>query len=218
MQDLLTHVVKSVSLWATAARKAGVATEENLHNANVWTLRSVFSTLTNVNFSEERIAEYIKEGMIIKKDLEKLVEDSSFAPTGPVAEMDLMGMSLQAMEDKGREVGIPKRLDSMGDEDCFSLNEIATYGARGTCAYAAHCYQLGKMDESVMKDIHEVYCKLASDEADMEGLLANVMKVCFVICSYTFVSYIVSKSCHLLIAIFTNIGWRYQREGPRNAR
>ena len=180
MQDLLTHVVKSVSLWANAARNAGVATEESLHNANVWTLRSVFSTLTNVNFSEERIAEYIRTGMTIKKDLEKLVESSSFAPTGPVAEMDLTGMSLQELEDEGREVGIPKRLDSMGDADCFSLNEIATYGARGTCAYAAHCYQLGRMDESVMKDIHEVYSKLASDEADMDGLLANVMKVCCV--------------------------------------
>lgn len=65
----------------------------------------------------------------------------------------------------------------MGNEDCFSLTEIATYGARGACAYAAHCYQMGKMDDSVMKDIHQVFCKLASDEPDMEGLLANALKV-----------------------------------------
>jgi hydroxylamine reductase len=33
------------------------------------------------------------------------------------------------------------------------------------------------MDEDVMVGIHEVLSKLASDEADMEGLLANVLKV-----------------------------------------
>ena len=48
---------------------------------------------------------------------------------------------------------------------------------KGACAYAAHCYQLGKMDGSVMKDIHKVFSKLASDEPDMDGLLANALKV-----------------------------------------
>lgn len=129
MQDTLSHVVKSVSLWANSAREAG-ATEEQLHAANVWTLRAVFSTLTNVNFSEERIAEYIQEGMVIKKDLEKLSAASK--PVGPVAETPLFGKSLQELEEFGHSVSIPKRLSAMGDEDCFSLNEIATYGARGT--------------------------------------------------------------------------------------
>lgn len=175
MQDALIHAVKSVSLWAKAARESG-ATAEQLHTANVWTLRSVFSTLTNVNFSEERIAEFIQEGMDAKKDLEKLVPSDS-APTGPVAEMDLSGKSLAELEEFGRTVGIPVRQAAMGNEDCFSLNEIATYGSKGACAYAAHCYQLGKMDDDVMKDLHEVFSKLASDEPDMEGLLANAMRV-----------------------------------------
>ena len=169
------HVVKTISLWANAAREAGMS-EEQLHAANVWTIRSVFSTLTNVNFSEDRIAEYIKEGMAIKKDLEKLVPAAS-APTGPVAEVDLSGKTLEELEEFGYSVSIPVRQAAMGNEDCFSLNEIATYGSKGAAAYAAHCYQLGKMDDSVMKDMHEVYCKLSSDEADMEGLLANALKV-----------------------------------------
>jgi hydroxylamine reductase len=36
---------------------------------------------------------------------------------------------------------------------------------------------MGKMDPDIMKDIHQVFSKLASDEPDMEGLLANVLKV-----------------------------------------
>jgi hydroxylamine reductase len=66
----------------------------------------------------------------------------------------------------------------MGNDDCFSLNEIGTYGLKGVCAYASHAYQLlGTFDADVMKDIHSVFAKLASNEADMEGLLANALKV-----------------------------------------
>mmetsp|Transcript_5084 Transcript_5084/g.12132 ORF Transcript_5084/g.12132 Transcript_5084/m.12132 type:complete len:619 (+) Transcript_5084:69-1925(+) len=175
MQDALMQLIKSVSLWANAARATDLATED-LHAANVWTIRAAFSTLTNVNFSEERIADYIQEGMAIKKDLESAVLPES-APTGDLASVDLMGMGLEELEAFGHSVSLPARQEAMEDADCFSLNEIGTYGVKGASAYAAHCYQLGKMDEEVMADIHQVFAKLGSDEADMEGLLANAMKV-----------------------------------------
>eukprot|EP00980_Cylindrotheca_fusiformis_P013213 scaffold3359_cov123-Cylindrotheca_fusiformis.AAC.17 len=81
------------------------------------------------------------------------------------------------MENFGYSVGVTSRQSQMGNKDCFSLNEIGTYGIKGACAYAAHAYQLGKMDDEIMADIHEVFAKLASDEPDMEGLLANTLRV-----------------------------------------
>ncbi len=60
MQDVLMHTVKSLSLWSVAARDCGASADEMM-KANSWTLSSVFSTLTNVNFDEARIEEYIKE-------------------------------------------------------------------------------------------------------------------------------------------------------------
>ena len=56
MQDGLVHTLKCMGLWCVAARQAG-ATSEEMYEANWWTLKSAFSTLTNVNFDEERIAE-----------------------------------------------------------------------------------------------------------------------------------------------------------------
>ena len=56
MQDGLVHLLKSMGVWAVAARDAG-ANEKEMYEVNWWTLRSAFSTLTNVNFDEERIAE-----------------------------------------------------------------------------------------------------------------------------------------------------------------
>lgn len=56
MQDGLVHLLKRMGVMATAARGAG-ANEKEMYQVNWWTLRSAFSTLTNVNFDEERIAE-----------------------------------------------------------------------------------------------------------------------------------------------------------------
>lgn len=177
MQDVLMQSVKSVALWAVAAREAGASADE-MKDANSWTLSSVFATLTNVNFDESRIEDYIKEGMSIKRDLEEMVRaKGGVAPDGDVARLDLSKMNTLELEDFGRSISIPELQKAMGDNDCFSLVEVGTYGSKGVCAYAAHCRQLGYMDESVMSGIHQVFAKLASSEPDMNGLLANALRV-----------------------------------------
>lgn len=177
LQDTLIHQVKSIALWAVAARAAGASAEE-LFNANHWTLSSVFSTLTNVNFSEERIAAYIRNGCEIKKELQDLVgAKGGTAPAGPIADLDLTGLSPEELETFSHSVSVPTRQAQMGDADCFSLTEMATYGSKGVCAYAAHCHQLGRIDEDIMKGIHEVFAKLSETEPDMNGFLANALRV-----------------------------------------
>jgi len=172
-QDGLIEVIKSVSAWCVAARAAGVEASD-LKDANGWTLSAAFSTLTNVNFSEGRIAEYTHQGIKIRKDLEQMVRNKGgLPPSEAVASLSLS--QHDDLEQFGYSVSILKRQKAMGDVDCFSLNEIGTYGLKGACAYAAHCAQLGFMDESIMASIHEVWTKLASSEPDMNGLLQNAL-------------------------------------------
>jgi hydroxylamine reductase len=174
------HLIKSVSVWADAVRKAGKTVPES---ANVWTLQAAFSTLTNVNFSEDRIVEYIHEGVNIQKQLKDLVGGSFGGSAGDsslntIAHLHLPS-SAEELEAFGVNVAsIPVRKDLMGNDDCFSLNEIGTYGMKGVCAYAAHVLQLvGHTDESIMADIHSAWAKLGSEEPDMDGLLANALRV-----------------------------------------
>ena len=178
LQDALIQVIKSVSAWSVSARVCG-ATSHDMHHANVWTLSAAFSTLTNVNFSEIRISELVQEGMHVKEELEKFVQlKQGLAPTEAVASLQLPDMNnIEELERFGISVCIPSRMAEMGDSTCFSLNEIGTYGLKGACAYAAHCSQLGFMDEEIMKSIHEIWTKLASNEADTPGLLANALRV-----------------------------------------
>jgi hydroxylamine reductase len=176
LQDALIHLVKSVSLWCVAARQASGAPKDLMNEANLWTLQATFATLTNVNFSDESIADFIKQGSAIQKKFKDL---GTLQPQETeVANLDVSGFSLEDLEEFGHSVSIPIRQAKMNSDDCFSLNEIGTYGLKGACAYAAHSYQLlSEFDEDIMKDIHEVWAKLASEEPDMGGLLQNALKV-----------------------------------------
>jgi hypothetical protein len=103
-QDTLMEMIKSVSTWADAARKAGVSPDK-LREANVWTLSATFSTLTNVNFSDERIGDYIWQGQAIQKDLrKKLANAGGAAPTDPIADLDLSGLAVPELEEFGHTV------------------------------------------------------------------------------------------------------------------
>ena len=128
IQDALMEVIKSLSVWCVAARKYCNATPQELEAANEFTLKATFSTLTNVNFSEERIAEYIHQGMALKEQIKQLVADrGGSAPKESVAELSLAPtLTVDDLEEFGRSVSIPIREERMGDSDCFSLNEIAT--------------------------------------------------------------------------------------------
>ena len=125
-QDALISQIKSVAHWMVAAKEAGVPFE-TLKDIHIWTLAATFSTLTNVNFSSERICEYIQEGESHKAKLKGLV---STAPAQPGASIDLSGKSLEEMEEYGLTVSVPKRAEEMGHVDAFSLNEISTYGLK----------------------------------------------------------------------------------------
>lgn len=127
VQDALIEQVKAVSVWAVAARQAGIPVPEEV---NAWTLQAAFSTLTNVNFSQDRICEYIREGAQHQATIQQLV-GSSDLPAASVSSLNLSGLSNEELEGYGHTVGVLKRQAQMGDDDCFSLNEIGTYGLKG---------------------------------------------------------------------------------------
>jgi len=115
LQDCLIQQIKSVSHWAVQAAQEGVD-QADLQEVHKWTLGATFSTLTNVNFSSDRIAEFIQLGETHKATLKGLVKQPP-----PSDLIDLSGRSMAELEDYGLSVSVPKRLSEMGNEDAFSL-------------------------------------------------------------------------------------------------
>ncbi|KAL7560843.1 hypothetical protein ACA910_013277 [Epithemia clementina (nom. ined.)] len=186
LQDTLMDSVKSLSLWCVAARATpSIASDDPLlEQANVLTIKGVYCTLTNVNFSSSRIGDIIRQVENVKHELKtKVIENGGDILNaweyGELAEMDLRDKSDIELEEFGhKHSGLVVRSAAMNNEDAFSLNEIGTYGLKGVCAYGTHVYQMvGKTDPEVMSTVHEIFAKLASPLPDMEGLLANALRV-----------------------------------------
>jgi len=120
-QDALVEVLKSVSVWAVAARKAG-ATAEDMKAANEWSLRAAFSTMTNVNFSDSRIAEYVHQGIQINQGLKEFIlgRNGGLPEATPISELNLSpDTPAHLLEEFGRSVGVMERAAKMGNDDAF---------------------------------------------------------------------------------------------------
>lgn len=125
-QDALVAQIKSVAHWMVAAAKT--ADFERLKPIHTWTLAATFSTLTNVNFSSDRIAEFIQQGEAHKATLKGMVDNPPSLHRN--AQIDLSGKDVSAVEEFGLSVSVPKRSAAMGHDDAFSLNEVTTYGLK----------------------------------------------------------------------------------------
>ena len=140
LQDLLIHAVKGLSQVAVEARKAGISDDA----VNRFTCEAVFSTLTNVDFDDERFVKLIRACVDHREALKKKLaaagggtvsftsDAATFTPAGTTA-----GMTAQ-----GEKVGI--KADPDMNPDLLSLRELLIYGIKGLAAYADHAAILGQ--------------------------------------------------------------------------
>ncbi|MCR3923475.1 MAG: hydroxylamine reductase, partial [Firmicutes bacterium] len=96
LQDLLNYAVMGLSLYAVEARKKGYVSNE----VNHFTVKSIFSTLTNVDFDPEHFATRIREAVQLRKQLKDKVKNVTFAHPAATftPALDVAGMSEQGMQ------------------------------------------------------------------------------------------------------------------------
>ena len=119
-------------------------------------IEGLFTTLTNVNFSEETVRQQIDT---VRREKALLTPNCSACacPCGRTDEYDL-GKLWEA------------------DEDIRSLKSLILFGLRGMAAYAYHAMVLGYTDEEVNRFFYEGLFAIGEDWG-MEELLPIVMKV-----------------------------------------
>ncbi len=172
LQDLVVHAVKGLSQYAHRARQLGAVDRE----INVATIEALFTTVTNVNFDANRVADVVYRIALLRDRAKKLYADAC-AKAGQKPEQ-LGGaaqwqpaVTFEALLRQGREVGIEKRKAQLG-EDVTGLQELLTYGLKGTAAYADHAQILGKEDDSVYAFFHQTLCELAENLTGVNELVA----------------------------------------------
>ncbi len=173
LQDLLVHATKGVSMYAHRARQLDVTDPEVDH----FVLRALFTTVTNVNFDPEVIADRVRKAVEVRQQIRRTYEGAADQPetlSGPAAFTpadDLDGMIQQ-----GKDVGVLDRREKYG-RDINGLREMATYGLKGMSAYADHAMLLGQEDDSVYAFLHEALDMLTREDLSADDLLKLNMKI-----------------------------------------
>ncbi len=158
LQDLLVHALIGLSEVSLKAEAKGVSKPE----VDRFLCEALFSTLTNVNFDAERIADYIRRAVELREDLrseagiEDLSEAARFEPAG----------NLEGMVKQGEEVEL--KPEKAKDPDIFSLKLTVLYALKGISAYAYHAAKLGKEDTEIYKFMKETLTKLYRDDLSLE--------------------------------------------------
>jgi hydroxylamine reductase len=176
LQDLLIHAAKGISMYA---HRAGVLGSKD-RGIDRSVVKALFTTVTNVNFSPERMQAELLKAASMKDKARKMYEQacrgSGQTPeplTGPAEwapAADLDGLGRQ-----GQEVGIMDRIRARG-LDVAGLEELLTYGLKGTAAYADHAAILGQEADAVYAFIHEALDFLARPDHTTESLLPMVLR------------------------------------------
>ncbi|MGQ9732927.1 MAG: hydroxylamine reductase [Candidatus Zipacnadales bacterium] len=177
LQDLLVHALKGLGQYAHRARKYGVVD----HEADVFTLKALFSTLTNVNFDPQRFEGYLARVVQLRNRVQDLYEQAATAAgataetlTGPATWQPAPTLEGKLLQEK--EIGTLRRKESYGD-DIAGLQDLVLFGLKGLAAYADHAQILGQEDETVYAFVHEVLNFLAEDPDDLDTLVRMALKV-----------------------------------------
>jgi hydroxylamine reductase len=176
LQDLLVHATKGLSMYAHRARELGVTD----HEMDVFTIEALFSTVTNVNFDPERLQRCVLKAAELRDKAKGLYEEACKKAgrtpeklTGPAAWTP--ADDLEGLVKQGEGVNVTKRREALG-EDVTSLQELLTYGLKGTAAYADHAQILGKEDDDVYAFFHQALNFLTRDDPTVDELVAMALK------------------------------------------
>lgn len=150
LQDLLVYALEGVSLYAVEGRKVGVVDRD----ADVFTIKALFSTLTNVNFDAPSFVALIKKAVEVRERLASKVKAAGgkvSASEGPAVFQP--EATQEGMVKQGEKAGL--MADQSVNADIRSLQHTTLFGVKGVAAYADHAQILGKEDDSVYAYVHE---------------------------------------------------------------
>ncbi len=197
LQDLLIHSMKGLALVAAEGRRIGLVDADT----DRFTMKAVFSTLTNVDFDPARFVALIEEAQTLKESLKKRVaakggktvfsgepEPSAIKKflgklfgseaavadfsTDPSAALENVGLS--QLITQGETVGWP--MGDTANADITSLKQILVYGLKGLAAYGDHASVLGREDAAIPGFIYEALAATLRTDIGVDELVGLCLK------------------------------------------
>lgn len=150
LQDEIVAKVKELAFYANRLREDDYINKK----ADLAMIEGLFTTVTNVNFDDERLIK-VKENLQLQ--IKELKEITNFEYRHPLP------------------VSVVERKALLG-EDIHSLQEIIIYGLKGAAAYYDHAKILGYEDDKLIGEFWHVLDSLNDEKATADQLLAKALK------------------------------------------
>nr|WP_321400207.1 hydroxylamine reductase [uncultured Desulfobacter sp.] len=166
LQDLLIYNLKGIAVLAQTAKAAGI--EVPASNGK-FIAEGLFTTITNVNFNDDDLVNWIDRAQAVKKTLFDSVKDK----VGTNLHDCVTWFSNDSSEfaAKAEAVGVL----STENEDVRSLRELLVIGLKGICAYADHAAVLGVTKDEIWDFLYEALNSTTQD-LSVDEMVAMVMK------------------------------------------
>lgn len=144
LQDLLIYALEGIAWLENGLAVNGAGSEKSPPLFR----EGLFSTVTNVDFDNERLAKLIMKAHGLKEELKNAYTIKIGTPAEGFPEQVewVPAPGLQGLQAQAEIAGI---MQSEMNEDIRSLKELLKYGLKGLAAYADHAAILGQTDPEV---------------------------------------------------------------------
>ncbi len=167
LQDLLIFNLKGISLLAKKGKEAGI--DMGAKDAALFVSKGLFTTITNVNFDEEDLIQWIKQAQDLKKELKEKIE-------GKIeGNLDDSAMWFSDNEEEFHEKAKSVGVLATENEDVRSLRELLIIGLKGVAAYTDHAAILGVEKQELYDFILEALAS-TTENLSVDEMIAMVMK------------------------------------------
>ncbi|MFH1152385.1 MAG: hydroxylamine reductase [Pseudomonadota bacterium] len=166
LQDLLIFNLKGIAILAQKAKEAGLDVDKDL---GLFVAKALFTTITNANFDNDSLTQWIRKALDRKKALKTLVEKKV---SGPLHDSVLWYADNESeFAAKAKTVGVL----ATQNEDVRSLRELLIIGLKGICAYADHAAILGVEKPEIWDFIMKALASTTQD-LSVDQMVAMVLE------------------------------------------
>ncbi len=165
--DLLLYAVRGVAAINRALREKSEPSREASHLV----IDALFTTITNANFDNPSLDDYIRRAFELKNLL------AGTAKKQGIELPDLPVVEFYAEPEEADKYEAVTGVLAEPNEDIRGLKQLAIYGCKGMAAYARHAANLGYENDDVYAIIENAMAETARQDVSVDELFSLVLNV-----------------------------------------
>ena len=173
VQDLLIYVLRGLAPVAIHAYGLGISTRE----IDRFTCEAIFATMTNVNFDQSRITNYIHRAIAYREQLKDQIQQALGSTPNWSKLSCYVPNFAESLATQGQDISLQFISQAGADVDIFSLKLTVLYGTKGTASYAFHAQEVGQEDDRVYQFCYEALAALDRQDLSLGDWVAIALKV-----------------------------------------